>query len=304
MSSTKLTPPRNHSPSVLNTHTHTRVFDQLLAASRAASDQVIIKVSYLQIYCEVISDLLDPSGSQLSIRERAGEVFVENLSESVVSSFSDVQRIIDRGAVNRNTASTHMNAHSSRSHAAMLVKIFTPDPSDPATPPSSSSSSSSSSSQQKSLRESTLVLVDLAGSERSSAIAGKNYLRAEESKSINLSLSALGNCISALSASTTQTALGATSTRRKHVPYRDSKLTRLLQGSLGGSSRTAVVVTLPPGQDGTGEVLNALRFAHRCSTISVRPSLPLCIYACMCVCVCVCMSCLCLCPVWPCLGGC
>lgn len=237
---------------------HHRVFDQLLSASKATNGQVIIKVSYLQIYCEVVSDLLDPSGSQLSIRERNGEVYVENLSESVISSYSDVQRIIERGNMNRNTATTNMNAHSSRSHAAMLVKIFTPDVgNDP------------SSLQQKSLRESTLVLVDLAGSERSSAIAGKSYLRAEESKSINLSLSALGNCISALSASTTQTALGANSTRKKHVPYRDSKLTRLLQGSLGGSSRTAVIVNLPPGIDSTGEILNALRFAHRCSTITV-----------------------------------
>jgi len=240
-----------------------RVFDQLLAASRAGAGtdstngEVILKVSYLQIYCEVVSDLLDPAGSQLSIRERQGEVYVENLSESIVTCFSDVQRIIERGDINRNTATTNMNAHSSRSHAAMLVKIFTPDASD------------SSGMQQKSLRESTLVLVDLAGSERAAAIAGKSYLRAEESKSINLSLSALGNCIAALSAGSTQTALGASSTRKKHVPYRDSKLTRLLQGSLGGSSRTAVIVNLPPGQDSTGEVLNALRFAHRCSTISV-----------------------------------
>ena len=223
---------------------------------------MVLKVSYLQIYCEVVSDLLDPSGTQLSIRERNGEVYVENLSESVITSYSDVQRIIERGDMNRNTATTNMNAHSSRSHAAMLIKIYTPDASDPA-------SASCSASSQQTLRESTLVLVDLAGSERSGAIAGKSYLRAEESKSINLSLSALGNCISALSASTTQTALGSNSTRKKHVPYRDSKLTRLLQGSLGGSSRTAVIVNLPPGSDSTGEVLNALRFAHRCSTITV-----------------------------------
>jgi hypothetical protein len=110
----------------------------------------------------------------------------------------------------------------------MLVKIYTPDTDDPIviTATNTDTDNTTTTADQKSLRESTLVLVDLAGSERSSAIAGKSYLRAEESKSINLSLSALGNCISALSASTTQTALGANSTRKKHVPYRDSKLTR------------------------------------------------------------------------------
>lgn len=193
-------------------------------------------------------------------------VFVENLSESVVTSFSDVQRLLERGESNRHTASTNSNAHSSRSHAAMLVSVFTPDidSSD-----ASGAGGGAGDDGQKSLRQSTLVLVDLAGSERSAAVAGRSHLRAEESRSINLSLSALGNCMSALSASSTQTAMGAGSTRRKHVPYRDSKLTRLLQGSLGGSSRTAVLVTLPPGVDTTGETLNALRFAHRCSTVQV-----------------------------------
>ena len=170
-----------------------RVFDQLLT-SRSSSTQAIIKVSYLQIYCEVVSDLLDPSGCQLSIRERNNEVigtlmffhnisfhllvvvvvdqvYVENLSESVVQNFTDVQRIIERGDVNRRTASTNMNAQSSRSHAAMIIKIFTPDVNDPHINEDVQGSERSS---QRSLRESTLVLVDLAGSERSTAIAGDN----------------------------------------------------------------------------------------------------------------------------------
>ena len=82
-------------------------------------------------------------------------------------------------------------------------------------------------------------------------------MRLEEAKAINLSLSALGNCMNALAEG------------RPHIPYRDSKLTRLLQGSLGGGARTAVIVNIPPGSDDTGEVLNALRFASRASKVKV-----------------------------------
>ena len=119
--------------------------------------------------------------------------------------------------------------------------------------------------------ESTLMLVDLAGSERASATQNKGFLRGEEAKAINLSLSALGNCISALC------------DRKAHIPYRDSKLTRLMQSSLGGGSRTAIIVTLPPlnaltrNADGStssnynqyNEAVGALKFASRASRIEV-----------------------------------
>ena len=123
----------------------------------------------------------------------------------------DLRSLLELGERNRATATTLMNASSSRSHAALIVTISYPqDPTQPTEQPTLGT-----------LRESSsLVLVDLAGSERSTA-AGGHYTRLEEAKAINLSLSALGNCMSALAEG------------RSHVPYRDSKLTRLLQGSLG-----------------------------------------------------------------------
>lgn len=192
-------------------------------------------MSYLQIYCETLTDLLDPRPVSLSIREsRQNGVYVENLSEITITSYSDVRDAIERGNSTRFTAATNANATSSRSHAAILIKVITPDVID------GSADRTNQKNKSKSIREGTLVLVDLAGSERypvfsisvsfrprATATAGKNYMRAEESKSINLSLSALGNCISALSKQ--QTTVTDDRDRAKYVPYRDSKLTRLLQ---------------------------------------------------------------------------
>jgi hypothetical protein len=92
---------------------------------------------------------------------------------------------------------------------------------------------------------------------RATASQGRNYMRLEEGKAINLSLAALGNCMNALA------------TGKQHVPYRDSKLTRFLQGSLGGSSRTAVIVAVAPGRDESGEILLSLRFAARALMVKV-----------------------------------
>ena len=184
-----------------------------------------IYVSYLQIYCEMITDLMiDPETAYmtpLSIRERDGVVFVEGLSRFKVSSVQDIYEILSKGDEYRITASTNMNETSSRSHAAIMITIAMDEP--------------SVKEPVKKIRESSLVLVDLAGSERVTATQGQNYMRFEESKAINLSLSALGNCISSLSEG------------KAHIPYRDAKLTRLLQGSLGGSSRTSVLINIPPG---------------------------------------------------------
>jgi hypothetical protein len=135
-----------------------------------------------------------------------------------------------------------MNATSSRSHAALILSI--------------EFSVNDDAAATVDRKASSLVLVDLAGSERFAA-AGGNYARLEEAKAINLSLSALGNCMSALADG------------KQHVPYRDSKLTRLLQGSLGGGSRTAVIVNIAPGNDENGDVLNSLKFASRASKVKV-----------------------------------
>ena len=241
-----------------------RCIEQLLQAVRTGSGE--LWVSYLQIYCEVVSDLLNPTGTsysteagsrqqqdvqgppgealQLSIREKGGRVFVEGLSRAPITNMQDLVNILARGDANRATAETNMNATSSRSHAALMVSIMIPEGKKTPQGP-------------QSYRESSLVLVDLAGSERATASTGRQHMRLEEAKAINLSLSALGNCMSALAEC------------RKHIPYRDSKLTRLLQGSLGGGARTAVIVAIPPGSDEMGEILNALRFASRASKVKV-----------------------------------
>ena len=119
-----------------------RTFEQLLLHPSAQ-----VTVSYLQIYCEVISDLLDPSRQHLSIREHNGNIFVEGLSSVLITSAADVASFLAQGDRNRTTASTHMNETSSRSHAAVLINISKHD-------------------DTKQMKQSTLVLVDLAGSEK------------------------------------------------------------------------------------------------------------------------------------------
>ena len=184
----------------------------------------------------MITDLLDndatPDGdNQLSIREKDGGVYVEGLKHSPLRSLSDFENVLSRGDANRVTAETNMNATSSRSHTALMITVRIPEGQQTST---DDDKYKNKSSKNTSYKESTLFLVDLAGSERSTASAGQQYKRLEEGKAINLSLSSLGNCMNALAEN------------RKHVPYRDSKLTRLLQGSLGGGARTSVIVTLPP----------------------------------------------------------
>ena len=223
-----------------------------------------IWASYLQIYCETITDLLwQPSyaakeaivGSEgttglayganqpLLLREKAApkkegpaEVYVEGLSRYPIRSVEDLDELLNRGDLNRSTAATNMNETSSRSHAVLIVKVITPDVNTSVNNAQSQKEGAHTGADGAGVshRESTLMLVDLAGSERASATAGRGNTRSEEARAINLSLSALGNCMSAL-ASASATAGGVV-----HVPYRDSKLTRLLQGCLGGGARTAV----------------------------------------------------------------
>ena len=223
-----------------------RCMEQILNETHGA---VEVRVSYLQIYCESVGDLLNPEMSHLSIRERSGgTVYVENISSARITNLEDLHAMMTQGDANRSTAATLKNATSSRSHAALIVNLSIPDEEVRGT--------DQGKGEGVSCKEASLVLVDLAGSERHDASAGR-HLRLEEAKSINLSLSALGNCMSALAEA------------RSHVPYRDSKLTRLLQGSLGGGSRTSVIINLAPDPDSTGECLNALRFANRASRVKV-----------------------------------
>ncbi|GLD95933.1 hypothetical protein PINS_up004611 [Pythium insidiosum] len=165
-------------------------------------------------------------------------------------------RIVARGNANRAVASTHMNAHSSRSHAVLIARI---ERKDYATTTTTTRSSASTPTPTQQLRISHLYLVDLAGSERvkKARVVGRHV---NELKAINLSLSALGNCIAALSRQQPQ----------RHVPYRDSKLTRLLQSSLGGNAKTALVVTVSPSATEAQETLSTLQFGQRAMKVTVQ----------------------------------
>ena len=207
----------------------------------------IIRAAYLQIYNEMISDLLKPENSNknLSIREdKKKGLYVDGLSEWAVRNPSDIYALLERGAKCREVSNTFMNDVSSRSHAVFMITV----------------EQLVSKSGKQITKIGKLNLVDLAGSERT-RITGATGKQLQESIKINKSLSALGNVINAL-----------TDTKeRKHIPYRDSKLTRLLEDSLGGNCKTTMIATISPAQCSFNESLSTLNFAKRAKNIKNRP---------------------------------
>ena len=226
--------------------------------STSNQKKYLVRASYLQIYNEVISDLLKPERTNLVIREdkRRG-VFVEGLSEWVVRTPQEIYGLMERGAAQRATGSTKLNELSSRSHAAFMIiaENSVIDYSHESNAVDGGANDRQSSMHQ-SFKVGKLNLVDLAGSERV-RITGATGRRLEESKKINQSLSALLNVISAL-----------TETKpRQHIPYRDSKLTRILEDSLGGNCKTTMMAMISPAQEAYLESLSTLKFANRAKTI-------------------------------------
>lgn len=217
----------------------------------------MVRASYLQIYNDSISDLLRPDKVNLNIREdkRKG-IYVESLSEWGVRSTYDIYTLLERGAELRETSSTKMNDVSSRSHAVFtivveqLIGVETEETLDRGI------------IKKPLIKSAKLNLVDLAGSERI-RITGAVGKQAEEGKKINKSLSALGNVIFALTDSKV----------RGHIPYRDSKLTRLLEDSLGGNCKTYMIATISPAQESFNESLSTLHFAKRAKTIKNKPKI-------------------------------
>jgi kinesin family protein 3/17 len=195
----------------------------------------MVRASYLQIYNEVISDLLRTDRTNLHIREdkRRG-VFVEGLSEWAVRSPNEIYSLMKKGAASRATASTKMNDVSSRSHAVFIIIVEQMVPVD-----SNAAHDEENSDAPKSIKVGKLNLVDLAGSERV-RVTGATGKRLEECKKINQSLSCLGNVIASL------TDPKAT---KSHIPYRDSKITRLLEDSLGGNCFTTMMAMVSPALD-------------------------------------------------------
>ncbi|XP_020840406.1 kinesin heavy chain [Phascolarctos cinereus] len=197
-----------------------------------------IKVSYFEIYLDKIRDLLDVSKTNLAVHEDKNRVpYVKGCTERFVSSPEEVMDVIDEGKANRHVAVTNMNEHSSRSHSIFLINI-----------------KQENVETEKKL-SGKLYLVDLAGSEKVSKTGAEGAVL-DEAKNINKSLSALGNVISALAEGT-----------KTHVPYRDSKMTRILQDSLGGNCRTTIVICCSPSIFNEAETKSTLMFGQRAKTI-------------------------------------
>ena len=212
--------------------------DERRAADAARSMQFAVSLSSLQIYQESTSDLLaDPAHSPpLQVREDpAHGVYVEGLSEHPVTSPEHVLELVHESATNRATCSTSMNRASSRSHALLLLRVeqanLPPDEPPPDDDASNGVSAASEATTALAVRRAVLSIVDLAGSERVCK-SGSEGTRLDEAKRINKSIAALGNCIAALASAPAS---------GRHVPFRDSKLTRLLGSPrLGGNTKTAL----------------------------------------------------------------
>ncbi|XP_010891510.2 kinesin-like protein KIF3B [Esox lucius] len=214
--------------------------------SRSQNQQYLVRASYLEIYQEEIRDLLSKDQSRrLELKERPDTgVYVKDLSSFVTKCVREIEHVMNVGNQNRSVGATNMNEHSSRSHAIFVITI---------------ECSELGVDGENHIRVGKLNLVDLAGSERQTK-TGAQGERLKEATKINLSLSALGNVISAL-----------VDGRSTHIPYRDSKLTRLLQDSLGGNARTVMVANIGPASYNVEETLTTLRYSNRAKNIKNKP---------------------------------
>ncbi|CAJ1401673.1 unnamed protein product [Effrenium voratum] len=206
----------------------------------------LVRGSYLEIYNEEIRDLLSKNPKErceLKDSPNSG-VYVKDLSAFVVKSTDEMHKILDAGLANRAVSATQMNETSSRSHSIFMITV---------------EQSARGVDGADHIRVGKLNMVDLAGSERQSK-TGATGERLKEATKINLSLSALGNVISAL-----------VDGKSSHIPYRDSKLTRLLQDSLGGNTKTVMVANVGPADYNYDETMSTLRYAYRAKNIKNKP---------------------------------
>ncbi|XP_039212318.1 kinesin-like protein KIF1A isoform X14 [Crotalus tigris] len=213
-----------------------------------------VEVSYMEIYCERVRDLLNPKNKgNLRVREHPllGP-YVEDLSKLAVTSYNDIQDLMDSGNKARTVAATNMNETSSRSHAVFNI-IFTQKRHDAETDITTE-------------KVSKISLVDLAGSERADSTGAKGT-RLKEGANINKSLTTLGKVISALAEMDSGPNKNKKKKKTDFVPYRDSVLTWLLRENLGGNSRTAMVAALSPADINYDETLSTLRYADRAKQI-------------------------------------
>lgn len=217
-----------------------RIVEQIFASilSSPGTIEYTVRVSYMEIYMERIRDLLQPQNDNLPVHEEKNRgVYVKGLLEIYVSSVQEVYEVMRRGGSARAVASTNMNAESSRSHSIFVITI------------------TQKNVETGSAKSGQLFLVDLAGSEKVGK-TGASGQTLEEAKKINKSLSALGMVINNL-----------TDGKSSHIPYRDSKLTRILQESLGGNSRTTLIINCSPSSYNDAETVSTLRFGMRAKAI-------------------------------------
>ncbi|KAJ9704228.1 hypothetical protein PVL29_002679 [Vitis rotundifolia] len=205
--------------------------------------EFLLRVSYLEIYNEVINDLLDPTGQNLRVREDAQGTYVEGIKEEVVLSPGHALSFIAAGEEHRHVGSNNFNLLSSRSHTIFTLMIESSDHGD----------------EYDGVVFSQLNLIDLAGSESSKTET--TGLRRKEGSYINKSLLTLGTVIGKLSEG-----------RASHVPYRDSKLTRLLQSSLSGHGHVSLICTVTPASSNMEETHNTLKFASRAKRVEIYAS--------------------------------
>ncbi|XP_068217159.1 kinesin-like protein unc-104 isoform X4 [Palaemon carinicauda] len=218
--------------------------------------QYSVEVSYMEIYCERVRDLLNPKNKN-SLRVREHPLlgpYVEDLAKLAVTSYEDIHSLIDEGNKARTVAATNMNETSSRSHAVFSI-VLTQRRNDTTTNLSTE-------------RVSKISLVDLAGSERADSTGAKGT-RLKEGANINKSLTTLGKVISALAEMVNTRKASKPNKKRKaeFIPYRDSVLTWLLRENLGGNSKTAMVAAISPADINYDETLSTLRYADRAKAI-------------------------------------
>jgi len=221
------------------------IFDTI-SGNTDPTKQFLVRASYIEIYNEEIHDLLGKDVTQRKdLRDSTDRgVFVQDLTAQVVKSADEMNRVLKAGQKGRHTGATLMNKQSSRSHSIFTVTVET---------------SEVGADGKPHIRVGKLNLVDLAGSERQSK-TGATGQRLKEATKINLSLSALGNVIGAL-----------VDGKSKYIPYRDSKLTRLLQDSLGGNTKTMMVACVGPADYNFDESMGTLRYADRAKQIKNKP---------------------------------
>lgn len=214
-------------------------------AKAAEGKKFLVRVAHIEIYNEDVRDLLGKDQSvHLEVKERPDiGVYISDLSGYVVNNADDMERIMTLGNKNRVVGATAMNAQSSRSHAIFTITI---------------ENGVVGEDGKQHIKMGKLHLVDLAGSERQSK-TGATGVRLKEATKINLSLSTLGNVISAL-----------VDGKSTHIPYRNSKLTRLLQDSLGGNSKTVMCANIGPADYNYDETISTLRYANRAKNIKNR----------------------------------